>query len=195
MYDFSTRSTVVYFGDVTETVNTTAVFPRLHILFGPVAAGKSTYGIALATAHRAPLFMLDRWMAKLFGDDERPAAGRLQWYLERRVRCLGVMLEACRNVLELGMDVILEPSLVLASSRRSLFDSIEDWPCEVVVHVVDAPLAVRRSRVEQRNRDKGETFAMKVPLEVFERASAMWEPLDEEECRGRTVNWVSDYAG
>jgi hypothetical protein len=32
---------------------------------------------------------------------------------------------------------------------------------------------------------------MEVPLAFFELASDRWEPLDEDECRGRDVHFVS----
>ena len=49
------------------------------------------------------------------------------------------------------------------------------------VHVLDAPLDIRRERVRRRNAEKGATFSMVVPDHIFEMASAMWEPPDDLE--------------
>ena len=58
----------------------------------------------------------------------------------------------------------------------------------------DAPRDVRRERVERRNRDQGATFSMVVPPAIFELASDMWEPLDDDERAGRDVRDVGDSA-
>ena len=97
---------------------------RVHLIVGPVGAGKSTLAGQLGREHGAVRLILDEWMAALFSAD-RPD--------------------------------------------------------------VDAPRDVRRERVEQRNLDRGATFAMVVPPAIFELASDLWEPLDDDERRGRDV--------
>ncbi|HEV2532297.1 AAA family ATPase, partial [Phenylobacterium sp.] len=58
----------------------------LHIIFGPCAAGKTTYAHALARREGAVPFVLDEWGARLFGPDVQ---GPLDfgWMLERLARC------------------------------------------------------------------------------------------------------------
>jgi len=41
----------------------------LNVIFGPCAAGKTTYAHALALRERAVRFVLDEWGARLFGPD------------------------------------------------------------------------------------------------------------------------------
>lgn len=50
---------------------------RLHLIVGPVGAGKSTFGRKLSRDVGAVRLTLDEWMATLFGDDERPAEQRI----------------------------------------------------------------------------------------------------------------------
>ena len=40
--------------------------PHLHLIVGPVAAGKSTYAIRLAREHRAVRLTLDRFAERYF---------------------------------------------------------------------------------------------------------------------------------
>lgn len=77
-------------------------------------------------------------MAKLYGADERPAQGRVAWYLERRKRCH-------------------EQIWLLAQADE------------------------RRVRVNRRNLEMGETFAMHVPSDIFEYASDLWQTPDSDE--------------
>ena len=41
----------------------------LHLIFGPIGAGKTTYARDLARRERAVAFVLDEWGARLFGPD------------------------------------------------------------------------------------------------------------------------------
>ena len=41
----------------------------LNVIFGPCAAGKTTYARALARRENAVPFVLDEWGARLFGPD------------------------------------------------------------------------------------------------------------------------------
>src|SRR5262249_51960037 len=59
---------------------------RVHMVVGPVGAGKSTFALGLARDARAVRFNLDQWMTELFGPD-RPVEGRVAWYVERAARC------------------------------------------------------------------------------------------------------------
>ncbi len=65
---------------------------RIHLIEGPVGAGKSTFAATLSERHAAPHLCLDGWMATLFGPD-RPSAGVLDWYMERKDRCLEQICE------------------------------------------------------------------------------------------------------
>ena len=51
------------------------------------------------------------------------------------------------------------------------------------MQLLDAPPDVRWERVQRRNETRGETFSMVVSRQVFDVASAMWEPPDEDEIR------------
>lgn len=160
---------------------------QLHLIIGPVGAGKSTFARALGLKHRAVQLILDDWMAQLFGADERPATGRIEWYLERRDRCLEQIWKQTAALCEVGARVVLEIGLIRRAEREAFYRRVDDAGYDLAVYVLDAPRPVRRERVMRRNEERGETFAQVVPLEIFELASDLWEPPDDEEVSARSI--------
>jgi predicted kinase len=164
---------------------------QLHLIIGPVGAGKSTFGRTLSQELRAVRLTLDDWMATLFGDDERPAEGRVPWYMERTARCIEQIWSLTRRLVEIDVPVVLEIGLIQRSARHDFYARIDAERLDHTVYVVDADRDVRRERVLTRNRERGDTFAMEVPLDFFELASDLWEPPDDEECGERDVRFLT----
>lgn len=167
--------------------------PRIHLVEGPVGAGKSTFASALAERHRAPHLDLDDWMATLFRPD-RPEQGVMEWYAERKDRLLEQMWKVAQDVLASGSDVVLELGLIRQQMRLDFYDRVEAADQELTVHVLEASREVRRERVRQRNSERGPTFSMEVPDAFFELASDLWEPPDDFEREGRDLRLVSTEA-
>jgi predicted kinase len=168
--------------------------PHVHLVIGPVGAGKSTLVRALCREHRAVALILDDWMARLFGADERPPEGVLEWYVERRDRCIEQIWAVAQSMLAVGVgvgvDVVLEIGLIQRSDRAAFYSRLDAAECGLTIHVVDATRELRRERVRRRNLERGETFAMVVPPHIFELASDMWQPPEADECRGRDVRFL-----
>jgi predicted kinase len=162
---------------------------RIHLVIGPVAAGKSTFALDLCRAHRAVRMNLDEWMAELFRPD-RPNANVMEWYVERTARCIEVIWRQAARTIDAGTDVVLEIGLILRHDRARFYERVNAGGYAITVYVLDAPRDVRRERVLRRNQERGETFSMVVPLPFFELASDLWEPPDEAECRGRHVQFL-----
>jgi len=158
--------------------------PTLHIIEGPVGAGKTTHANQLSRELRTPPLVLDSWMTNLFQAD-RPEADLWTWYAERKARCFSQIMSLARNALDLGNDAIVELGLIRVEDRLKLYASLESEGRNFLVHVLHTPREERKRRVSQRNLDQGETFAMHVSEEVFEMASDMWEPVCETERNGR----------
>jgi predicted kinase len=152
----------------------------LHLLIGPVGAGKTTYA-QQKTARTPGVFLdLDTWMVRLFAADPRPSENVMAWYLERRDRCRDLIWDVALSVLHCGSDVFLELGLLAAMERETFYAKARDEGLRLVVYLLDAPRAVRRERVAQRNRSSG-PFVQIVPSEFFERASDAWQPPSELE--------------
>lgn len=155
----------------------------LHLLIGPVGAGKTTHGQRQAMRSGGVFLDLDAWMVRLFGADPRPQDGVIAWYLERRERCRSLLWDVANDVLRSGVDVVLELGLVTVADREAFYEKAHDEDLSLRVYLVDAPRDVRRERVLQRNKTPG-PFTQIVPIEFFERASDLWQPpADAERAR------------
>ena len=163
--------------------------PTVHLIEGPVGAGKSTYSSALARRTNGVHVALDEWFAALFSPD-RPGGDVVPWYIARKERLLALIWSHSRRILASGIDVILELGLIQRQGRLAFGRQVQAEGYELVVHVLDAPLEVRRERVQRRNDEKGATFAMVVPDHVFEMASRLWEAPDDVERSEYAVTFV-----
>ncbi|HEY0143880.1 MAG TPA: AAA family ATPase [Thermoanaerobaculia bacterium] len=166
---------------------------RIHLIVGPVGAGKSTFARELARQYNAVPFNLDQWMADLFRQD-RPETNTLEWYIERTHRCVDQIWRITEDVIATGTDVVLEIGLILRRDRETLYARVDAQAYDLTIYVLDAPREIRRERVMRRNEERGETFAMEVPPHFFELASDLWEPLTDVEREGRDVRVVDSAA-
>lgn len=164
--------------------------PQVHLIEGPVGAGKSTFSSALAARTQGVHIALDEWFAALFSPD-RPGGDFVPWYIERKERLLGLIWNHSRRILGSGQVVILELGLIQREHRIEFCRKIKAESFQLVVHVLDAPFEIRRERVRRRNTERGPTFSMVVPEHVFEMASRLWEPPDEVECGEFEVAFVT----
>jgi uncharacterized glyoxalase superfamily protein PhnB/predicted kinase len=164
---------------------------QIHLILGPVGAGKSTFAAKLAGERSAVRLTLDEWMSTLFSPD-RPDSGVMEWYVERAARAVDQIWSVALSITALGGDVLLEIGLLRRDQREAFYYRVADLGLALVIHVLDAPRDVRRERVLQRNQERGATFSMIVPPEVFELASDLWQPLDATECEGREVHFSGE---
>jgi predicted kinase len=165
--------------------------PQIHLIEGPVGAGKSTLANKLHQQYQAPVLNLDFWMATLFSPD-RPVSDFVPWYLERKARCIDHIWHVTEGILAINKDVILELGLIQQAQRSDFLDRVEARRYPMSIYVVDAPESIRRERVQMRNTQKTETFAMEVPDAIFDMANALWEPVDEAECRNFRINFIEN---
>lgn len=147
----------------------------LHLVVGPVGAGKSTFARDAAKRRSAIFLDLDAWMVRLYGQDVRPSDNVVGWYLERRERVRELLWDTTLDITATGTDVLLEIGLVSLAEREAFYAKAQDEDLALTVYCVDAPRDVRRERVSQRNDSAGELTQI-VPMEFFERASDAWEP-------------------
>lgn len=159
---------------------------NIHLIVGPVGAGKSTVAKTLCREHSALMLNLDDWMARLFRPD-RPAGDVMPWYVERAQRCIDQIWQVTLSALQAGTNVVLEIGLIRKADRESFYARVDAAALSLSVHLVDAPRDVRRQRVAQRNTRQGDTFSMVVPPEIFELASNLWEPPDDAEHDDRKI--------
>jgi len=152
----------------------------IYLIEGPVGAGKSTYAQSLATQLRGTHIALDEWFSKLFSPD-RPSEDFIIWYLQRKDRLLDVIWHHAIAMSKANQVPVLELGLIQRQARYDLYGKAQEIGATLKLHVLDAPLEVRRQRVKQRNEQRGSTFSMVVPDHIFELASSMWEAPDHDE--------------
>lgn len=162
----------------------------IRLIEGPVGAGKSTLASQISKDSNAPRLILDDWMATFFSPD-RPPAGVVEWYVERKSRCIDQIWKIACDILDTGSDVILELGLIQQSHRERFYDRVDAASHSMKVYVLDASREVRKRRVQQRNFIKGETYSMEVSDQTFDMANAMWEPVHEFEYRNYEVELIS----
>jgi len=163
---------------------------HVHLIEGPVGAGKSTFAAQLSATHAAPHLALDDWMARLFAPD-RPETDLMPWYVERKDRCIDQIWKITRGLIDTGTDVILELGLIQRTARQQFYARLDTADIAHTVYVLDAPKDIRHARVRRRNEEQGPTFSMVVPDAIFEIASGLWEPPDETERATRDIRFIT----
>ena len=157
----------------------------VHLIFGPVGAGKTTFGRAFAAQQRALFFCIDEWMAALFMMDA-PAPLTLDWALPRSQRCEQQIWSVAQQTLALGTDVVLELGFFTREQRTRMRDLAATAGVPVEAHVLEVPREVRRERVRARNRGSA-TLTVEVDDAMFDWAESYYEPLDAGELAGAHV--------
>ena len=109
---------------------------RIHLIEGPVGAGKSTFAAALSQRIGAPHINLDDWMTTLFRPD-RPASEVMQWYSERKERCIEQIWKLTRNLLACKIGAVLELGLIRRSLREDFYRRIDDTGYPLSVYVLE----------------------------------------------------------
>ena len=159
----------------------------LNVIFGPCGAGKTTYAHGFARRERAVAFILDDWMARLFGPDI-PEPIEYEWMLERVGRCEAQIWATAAAVMATGTSVILDIGLMRRADRARVREIAEATELPLRFHFVDAPQDVRRARVAGRNTVRGETFAIEVTPDLFDFIEGVYEPPDRAELEGAVVS-------
>jgi predicted kinase len=163
---------------------------RIHLVEGPVGAGKSTYCASLAKRTSAVHIALDEWFSRLFSPD-RPSTDVVLWYVQRKARLVDHIWNHALALIASGATPILELGLVQRQARADIYQRAREAGVDLKVYVLEASRDLRRERVARRNEEKGPSFSMVVPAAVFEMASDMWEPPDEFEIEENQVELIS----
>jgi len=96
------------------------------------------------------------------------------WAMERIGRVEAQMWETALQILEQGLAVILDLGFTKAAHRQKFYDLANEANIEPVLHWVDISSDERWRRVQSRNAEKGETFAMEVSREMFDFMENEW---------------------
>ena len=114
----------------------------------------------------------------------------MHWYSDCKSRCIEQIWLVTCELIETGIDVILELGLVQLADREDFYRRVDASDYTLKVYLVDAPVDVRRQRVRERNQQQGSTFKMAVSDEIFELANAAWQEPNEREYTERDIQIV-----
>ena len=158
----------------------------IHAICGGVGAGKSTLARRLKKEEGAFLFTGDEWMTRLFFPD-MSGAPEFDWIWERIGRVEDQIWEQVEQAAEMGISSVLDLGLTTAEHRRKFADYAARSGLSFHLHWIDLPVALRWERVQKRNQQRGETFAMEVSRENFDFVEDMWERPDDRELEEMNV--------
>ncbi len=165
---------------------------KIHLVFGPQGAGKSTYSKKLANQVKGVHMSIDDWMWKLYGED-LPKPMNLTWIMNRVERCEKQIWTMTKSIANCGCEVILDLGFTKLSKRELFKNLASEQNIKTLMYYVDAPLAVRRSRVLARNKNKGDTYSFEVTPGMFDFMETQFEKPTKEELLGaKIINIESD---
>lgn len=157
----------------------------VHMVCGPVGAGKTTYARAYARDQRAALFVIDEWMAELFTMDA-PRPLTLEWMLPRVLRCEARIWATVHELAGLGVASVVELGFYTRAQRDRFRARASAAAVPLLLHSISAPREVRRGRVERRNRG-GDTLTIEVDAATFAWAEDYYEALADDELAAAVV--------
>jgi predicted kinase len=156
----------------------------VHIVFGPLGAGKSTLARQLSAKVNGIRFSTDEWMQRLYSADLTSPIS-LAWVLPRVQRCEAQIWQTCLQILASGIDVVLDQGFATEADRARIRLLARQAGHQVYSYFVDADQQVRRQRVMHRNVEKGETYAFDVTGPMFDVMDSRFErptQLELKEC-------------
>jgi predicted kinase len=159
---------------------------KIHLILGPQGAGKSTYARRLAGQENATRFSIDEWMQQLFGPDA-PNPLSLPWVMERVQRCEAQIWNTASQICQNGGSVVFDLGFTKIENRKRFRDLAAHIGAPVLLHVLDAPYAVRKERVMHRNTKKGETFSFEVTPMMFDFMEKEFQRPTEEELENAVI--------
>lgn len=150
------------------------------LIVGCTGAGKTTYARKLADELGAVRFSIDEWMTALFWADS-PQPIQFAWTMERVNRCEAQIFAMVRQLAERGVPALLDLGFTKLAHRDKFRALAAETGLTAEVHFIDVPADLRWFRVNRRNTQRGETYAMEVNKQMFDFMEGLWEPPLEAE--------------
>ena len=165
--------------------------PQILLIVGCTGAGKTTYARALADDIGGLCFSIDEWMMPLFGPDV-PEPIQFAWMMERVNRCEAMIWTTAQQAIARGLPVVLDLGFTKQEHRQKFRDLAAAAGLSAAVHFVDVSRETRWQRVQHRNAEQGDTFAMHVDRAMFDFMESLWEPPVQAEWQANNGRRIAD---
>ena len=159
--------------------------PKIILVAGGTGAGKTTYSRALSEKIGALRFSIDDWMTGLFWMDAPEDGASFEWAMQRIGRAESLIRDTAAQALSQNLPVILDLGFTKSAHRKAFAKWGESLGRSCELHWIDIPAPLRWERVQNRNQEKGETYAMAVTRGMFDFMEGEWESPVEK-------NWGDD---
>lgn len=147
----------------------------LHLIYGGVGTGKTTFATKLERELPAVRFTHDEWTVRLYGSNP-PAEG----FQEAAARVWELIWEHAGRVLRIGADVILDGGFWSRASRDDARRRAAALGAPCRIYVLDCPPDVARQRALHRTAEMppGALYISDATIDVLNRRV---EPLGPDE--------------
>lgn len=167
----------------------------IHLICGPIGAGKTTIAHQIAKQHNAIRFSEDEWLSCLFIPDapegllEEPVDVVATWASEKYQRCRAQIWPLCKQLLQQGVSVVLDGAAANKEQRDKIREKAIKSGVGFKLYYVTSDKETRKNRVFERNRTGGKTFSIEVTPAMFDLMECFFEtPINEELDMAKVIN-------
>ncbi|MEZ4870641.1 MAG: ATP-binding protein [Bdellovibrionales bacterium] len=159
----------------------------ITLIVGSTGAGKTTYAKSQAKKLCAGIYSIDDWMRHLYWQDmpEQPDmqwfVDNQEWYTARISRSENLIKKLALERAAVQQRSLLDLGFSTRNHRKNFIDYFKSNGFEVETHFLNVDTALRWSRVQERNKKKGETFVMTVDRAMFEYMEDLFEAPTRDE--------------
>ena len=149
--------------------------PTVYLICGFIGAGKTTFAKELEKKTGAVRITKDEWSIRLIGYDPT-----IEGYAEHDHRIIELSRDVAFQLVEKGIDVILDEGFWGKQQRLELRMRIAEMGAKAVIYFLDTPLDVIRERVAERNGHlTPESF--RISGELLDYYLQFWQPPSDDE--------------
>lgn len=147
----------------------------LHLLAGQIASGKSTLAKKLSKQHDAIVISEDEWLSQIFADE----MSTIEDYIRYSNKLKRAMEPHLLSLIQIGLSIVLDFPANTLNQRAWMRNLIDKAGCEHVLHFLDVPVDVCKSRLQERNHQG--THAFQVTDKQFDVISGYFDAPSPEE--------------
>jgi len=165
----------------------------IHLICGPIGAGKTTIAHKISEDCGAIRFSEDEWLNILFIPDapntllEQPMEEIALWASEKYLRCRRQIWHICQQLLTQEIPIVLDGAAANKEQRDEIRKKAIENNVGFQLHYVTSDKNTRKKRVFERNIEKGKTYSIEVTEDMFNKMEIFFEAPKDEELIGAEI--------